>query len=409
MKIFSVREKKQKSEMLKGKSILLGITGSVAAYKAIDLIKRLKLEGASVKVIMTEASKRFITPLSIELAAADHVYSDMFELPLSHISLPAGSDLFIVAPATANIISKYAQGIADDMLSTTLLAFNGGQGHVIIAPAMNWRMYENPVFQKNLHYLESLGVRFTGPERGSLACGEEGIGRMSDIEKILESAITSLTKQDLEGEQVLITAGPTREYLDPVRYITNRSSGKMGYALARIARRRGADVTLISGPVSISPPEGVDVIYAESAPDMLAAVMDNIPMSTMLIMSAAVADFAPAESKNSKIEKKDKLSLNLLKTTDILAAVGKLKQRPFTVGFSAETGQRIDRARGKLTTKNIDMIVFNDVTMKGAGFDVDTNEVIIIDRERELKLPVMHKSDVAVSIFDRILELKYNN
>ncbi len=392
--------------MLKGKSVLLGITGSVAAYKAIDLIKKLKQEGASVRVIMTEASKRFITPLSIELAAGEHVYSDMFEFPLTHISLPASADLFIVAPATANVISKYAQGIADDMISTTLLAFNG---KVIIAPAMNWRMYENPVFQRNLHYLASLGVLFIGPERGSLACGEEGIGRMADSENILESSVAALTKQDLAGEQVLITAGPTREYLDPIRYITNRSSGKMGYALARIARRRGAEVTLISGPVSISPPEGVDVIYAESAPDMLAAVMDNIPMSTMLIMSAAVADFKPAESKSSKIEKKDKFSLNLLKTTDILEAVGKLKQRPFTCGFSAETGARIDRARGKLTAKNIDMIVFNDITRKGAGFDVDTNEVIIIDRKQETKLPVMAKTAVANAIFDRIIELKYNN
>ncbi|MGO9015719.1 MAG: bifunctional phosphopantothenoylcysteine decarboxylase/phosphopantothenate--cysteine ligase CoaBC [Dissulfurispiraceae bacterium] len=392
--------------MLKGKSILLGITGSVAAYKAIDLIKILKQEGASVRVIMTEASKRFVTPLSVELAAGEHVYADMFEFPLSHVSLPSSAELFIVAPATANSISKYAQGIADDMLSTTLLAFNG---KVIMAPAMNWRMYENQVFQKNLHYLTSLGVHFIGPERGPLACGEEGIGRMTDNEKILECAIAALTKQDLAGEQVLVTAGPTREYLDPVRYITNRSSGKMGYALARIARRRGAEVTLISGPVSITPPAGVDIIFAESSEDMYRAVMDNIPMSTLFLMAAAVADFTPAESKNSKIEKKDKFSLNLLKTTDILEAVGKLRQRPFAAGFSAETGPRIDRARRKLTSKNIDMIVFNDVSSKDAGFDVDTNEVVIIDRERERKLPVMDKEDVAGAIFDRILELKYNS
>ncbi len=392
--------------MLKGRSILLGITGSVAAYKAIDLIKILKQEGASVRVIMTEASKRFVTPLSVELAAGERVYSDMFESPLSHVGLPAGADLFIVAPATANSISKYAQGIADDMLSTALLAFNG---KVIIAPAMNWRMYDNQIFQKNLHYLTSLGIHFIGPERGSLACGEEGIGRMTDNEKILESAIAALTKQDLAGEQVLVTAGPTREYLDPVRYITNRSSGKMGYALARIARRRGAEVALISGPVSINPPAGVDMIFAESAQDMHTVVMDNIPMSTLFLMAAAVADFMPAESRNSKIEKKDKFSLNLLKTTDILEAVGKLRQRPFTAGFSAETGPRIDRARRKLTAKNIDMIVFNDVSRKGSGFDVDTNEVVIIDRERERKLPVMDKEDVAGAIFDRIIELKYNS
>ncbi len=395
--------------MLKGKSILLGITGSVAAYKALDLIKILKQEGASVRVIMTEASKRFVTPLSVELAAGERVYADMFEFPLSHVNLPSSAELFIVAPATANSISKYAQGIADDMLSTSLLAFSGPPGRVIIAPAMNWRMYENQVFQKNLQYLTSLGVHFIGPESGPLACGEEGMGRMTDSEKILESAIAALTKQDLAGEQVLVTAGPTREYLDPVRYITNRSSGKMGYALARIARRRGAEVTLISGPVSITPPAGVEMIFAESCQDMYRAVMDNVPMSTLFLMTAAVADFMPAESKNTKIEKKDKFSLNLLKTTDILEAVGKLRQRPFAAGFSAETGPRIDRARRKLTAKDIDMIVFNDVSKKGSGFDVDTNEVVIIDRERERKLPVLDKEDVAGAIFDRIIELKYNS
>jgi phosphopantothenoylcysteine decarboxylase/phosphopantothenate--cysteine ligase len=358
---------------------------------------------------MTEASKRFITPLSIELASGERVYTDMFEFPLSHVSVPANADLFVVAPATANSISKYAQGMADNMLSTSLLAFHGPPGRVIIAPAMNWRMYGNPVFQKNLDYLASLGVQFIGPEKGSLACGEEGMGRMSANEKIMEYVIAALTKQDLAGEQVLVTAGPTREYIDPVRYITNRSSGKMGYALARVARRRGAEVTLISGPVSISPPENVDMIFTESSQDMHTVVMDNIPMSTLFIMSAAVADFTPAEPKTGKIEKKDKFTLNLLKTADILEAVGKLRQRPFTVGFSAETGPRIDRARRKLTAKNVDMIVFNDVSRKGAGFDVDTNEVVIIDRERERKLPVMDKEDVAGAIFDRILELKYNS
>jgi phosphopantothenoylcysteine decarboxylase/phosphopantothenate--cysteine ligase len=392
--------------VLKGKSVLLGITGSVAAYKSIDLIKSLRQEGASVRVIMTEASKRFITPLSVELAAGERVFYDMFEVPLSHVSLPATTDLFVIAPATANTISKYAQGIADDMLSTALLAFNG---KVIIAPAMNWRMYESPIFQKNLLYLSSLGVHFIGPEKGSLACGEEGIGRMADIARILESAVAAMTRQDLAGEQVLVTAGPTREYLDPVRYVTNRSSGKMGYALARVARRRGAEVTLISGPVSIDPPDGVDVIRAETSQDMHAAVMDNISMSTLFIMSAAVADFMPAETRNSKMDKKDKFFLNLVKTTDILEAVGKLRQRPFTVGFSAETGSRIDRARRKLVTKNVDVIVFNDVLRKGSGFDVDTNEVVIIDREGERKLPVMDKGDVAAAIFDRILELKYNS
>ncbi|MCL5061949.1 MAG: bifunctional phosphopantothenoylcysteine decarboxylase/phosphopantothenate--cysteine ligase CoaBC [Nitrospiraceae bacterium] len=400
--------------MLKDRSILLGITGSVAAYKSIELIKGLRHEGASVKVVMTEASKRFITPLSIELAtespiepaSGNSVYCDMFDSPLSHVSLPADADLFVVAPATANIIGKYANGIADDLLSTALLAFNG---KVIIAPAMNWRMYENPVFQKNLQYLVSIGVKTVGPERGSLACGEEGIGRMADIEKIMEAIRTALSKQDIAGEKVLVTAGPTREDIDPVRYISNKSSGKMGYAIAKIAKRRGADVTLISGPVAIKPPDGVDVINVETANEMHAAVMDNISRSSIFVMSAAVADFMPAESKGRKIEKKEGLSLDLIKTGDILEDAGRLKNKPFIVGFAAETGQRLDRARKKLVDKNIDVIVFNDVSKKGSGFDVDTNEVVIIDKKAEKRLPLMSKDDVAIALFDRIIELKYNN
>lgn len=397
--------------MLKDRSILLGITGSVAAYKSIELIKGLRHEGASVKVIMTEASKRFITPLSIELAtelpiepaSGNSVYCDMFDSPLSHVSLPADADLFVIAPATANIIGKYANGIADDLLSTALLAFNG---KVIIAPAMNWRMYENPVFQKNLQYLVSIGIKTVGPEKGSLACGEEGIGRMADTEKILEAIRTAFSKQDIAGEKVLVTAGPTRERIDPVRYISNRSSGKMGYAIAKIAKRRGADVTLISGPVSIKPPDGVNVINVETANEMHAAVMDNISRSSIFVMSAAVADFMPVESKGSKIEKEDKLSLNLIKTRDILEEAGRFKNKPFIVGFAAETGQRLDRARKKLVGKNIDVIIFNDVSKKGSGFDVDTNEVVIIDKKAEKRLPLMSKEDVAAAIFDRIMEVK---
>ncbi|MDI6800608.1 MAG: bifunctional phosphopantothenoylcysteine decarboxylase/phosphopantothenate--cysteine ligase CoaBC [Thermodesulfovibrionales bacterium] len=394
--------------LLKGSSILLGITGSVAAYKSIELIKRLREEEACVKVIMTEASKNFITPLSVELASGDSVYSDMFRSPLSHVSLPANADLFVIAPATANIIGKYANGIADDLLSTALMAFNG---KVLIAPAMNWRMYENPAFQKNLHYLESIGVKTIGPEKGSLACGEEGIGRMADADKIIDSIKASLTAQDLAGESVLVTAGPTREYIDPIRYISNRSSGKMGYAIARVAKRRGADVTLISGPVSIKPPDGVDIINVDTSDEMYKAVMNNINMSSIFIMSAAVADFRAAGMKAEKIEKKEGFSLNLTKTTDILEETGRLEKRPFIVGFSAETGYRVDRAKGKLVAKNIDMIVFNDVAKEGSGFDTDTNEVTIISRDKsgkiqELPLQVMSKEDVASAILDRVAEAK---
>lgn len=391
--------------MLKDRSILLGITGSVAAYKSIELIKGLRQEGASVKVIMTEASKRFITPLSIELASGNNIYCNMFDSPLSHVSLPADADLFIVAPATANVIGKYANGIADDLLSTALLAFNG---KVIMAPAMNWRMYENPVFQKNLQHLLSLYVKIVGPERGSLACGEEGIGRMADIEKIMEAVRTVFSKQDLKGENILVTAGPTREYIDPIRYISNRSSGKMGYAIAKIAKRRGADVTLISGPVSIKPPDGVEVVNVETAGEMYAAVMDNVPMSSIFIMAAAVSDFMPLETKGSKIDKKERFLLNLVKTPDILKEAGQFRNKPFIVGFAAETGQRLDRARRKLMDKNIDIIVFNDVSKTGSGFDVDTNEVVIIDRKNDNTLPLMTKEDVAMALFDRIKELKDN-
>ena len=394
--------------VLKDRLILFGITGSVAAYKSIEIIKGLVKEGASVKGIMTEAAKRFITPMSVEIASGGGVYCDMFESPLSHVSLPADADLFVIAPATANIISKYACGIADDLLSTSLLAFNG---KIIVAPAMNWRMYENPVFQKNLDYLLSLGVKAVGPERGSLACGEEGMGRMADPEKIIEAIRISLSKQDLAGEQVLVTAGPTREYIDPVRYISNRSSGKMGYAVAKIAKRRGADVTLISGPTSIKPPDGVEVVNVETADEMHASVMDNVPMSSIFIMSAAVADFVPVEAKDTKIEKKEKFSLNLVKTSDILEEAGRFKNKPFIAGFSAETGNRLDRARKKLVNKNIDMIVFNDVSKAGSGFDADTNEPVIIYRDKEGEiherpLQLMSKDDVASALFDMITSLK---
>jgi phosphopantothenoylcysteine decarboxylase/phosphopantothenate--cysteine ligase len=412
------KEKKQKTlnsnngTVLKGKSILLGITGSVAAYKSVDLIRRLKDKGASVRVIMTESACRFITPLSVELASGERACLDMFESPLSHISLPAEADVLVVAPATANSISKYACGIADNLLSAAMLAFSGPPDRIIFAPAMNWRMYENHVFQKNLRDLIQTGARFIGPEKGSLACGEEGAGRMAGIDRIIESIKTSLSKQDLAGEHVLVTAGPTREHIDPVRYISNRSSGKMGYAIAKIAKRRGAEVTLISGPVSLRPPDDVAVINVGTAAEMFSAVMDNIHMSSIFVMSAAVADFMPQETKRDKIEKKESLALQLIKTKDILGEVGRLKKRPFTAGFAAEIGLRLDRAKKKLIGKNIDIIVFNNVAGVGAGFDVNTNEVVIIYRDsagtiKEKPLPLMHKEDVAEAIFDTIKDLGY--
>jgi len=394
---------KNERKVLRDKSILLGITGGVSAYKSIDLIRRLREEGALVTVIMTEAAKHFVTPLSIEVASRNKIFSDLYADPMAHISLPAGTDIIVVAPATANIIGKFAHGIADDLLSLSFLSF---KGKVVIAPAMNWRMYENPVFRRNLDTLLNLGVIQVGPEKGSLACGEEGIGRMAEVPDIIEATKGALTIKDLVDENIVVTAGPTREYLDPVRFLSNRSSGKMGYALARAALRRGAQVTLISGPSSLPQPKGVTFIPVDTASDMRSAVNRELGLSTILIMSAAVSDFMPAEKSGEKIDKTGKLFLKLTATPDILSSVGKKKNRPFIVGFAAETGRKLDTARKKLRDKNMDLIVFNDVTEAGSGFDVETNKVVLIDKKKESGLPLLNKDDVADAILDRIVELR---
>jgi phosphopantothenoylcysteine decarboxylase/phosphopantothenate--cysteine ligase len=392
-----------KRKTLRNKSLLLGVTGGVAAYKTVDLVRRLREEGLSVTVIMTEAAQYFVTPLSLEIASQKKVYSDLFQDPMAHIHLPAEADIMVIAPATANIIGKCARGIADDLLSTSFLAF---RGDVIIAPSMNWRMYENPILQENLQYLLSLGIKQIGPEKGDLACGEEGMGRMADVSSIVESVLSSLSKKDLTGEKILVTAGPTREYLDPVRFFSNRSSGKMGYALARAASRRGAHVTLISGHSSLQKPQGVRFISVETASDMLEAVKKEARTSTVLIMSAAVSDFMPASGANSKIAKTREMTVRLSATPDVISEVSKKKKRPFIIGFAAETGRRIGRARKKLKEKNMDMIVFNDVTEAGSGFDTDTNKVIIIDRDKETELPRMSKDLVADAIIDKLVKVK---
>jgi len=389
--------------VLRNKSILLGVTGGVAAYKSLDLIRRLREEGSSVTVIMTGAAKNFVTPLSLEVASGNSVYADIFSDPMSHITLPANADILVIAPATANIIGKFANGIADDLLSTCLLSF---RGKTVIAPAMNWRMYENPIFQKNLKTLLSLGVIQVGPEKGSLACGEEGIGKMADVPDIIESLKSALANKDLLNEKILVTAGPTREYLDPVRFLSNRSSGKMGYAIARAALRRGAEVTLISGPSSLDKPKGVHFISVETAGDMFNAVASELPSSTVLIMAAAVSDFKPAEMSQVKLEKSEKLILHFERSPDIIAAAGKIKKKPFIIGFAAETGQKTENAKKKLKEKNMDMIIFNDVTEAGSGFDVDTNKVMIIEGEKEISLPVLSKDAVADAILDRMVKIR---
>ncbi len=394
---------KNKTKALRNKSVLLGVCGGVAAYKSIDLARRLRDDGARVTVILTDAARKFVTPLSLEVASGNNVHSDLYENPLAHISIPGQSDVMVIAPATANTIGKLAQGIADDLISLSFLAFTGP---VVIAPAMNWRMYEHPAFRKNLDTLLTLGVMAVGPERGPLACGEEGIGRMAEVADIVEAVKACLSEKDLAGESVIITAGPTREYIDPVRFLSNRSSGKMGYALARAALRRGAKVTLISGPSVVPPPKGARILPVETADDMRKAVREEIDSATIFIMAAAVADFAPAETSLEKIEKESVSLLKVTSTPYILAEIGARSEKPFTVGFAAETGQKIERAKRKLREKKVDLIVFNDVTEPGSGFDVDTNRVTLVDNRGESALPLLDKEEVADAVLDRIVALK---
>lgn len=399
--------------MLKNNHIILGVTGSIAAYKAIELTRRLTEAEAVVDVIFTEAAERFITPLSFSFTRG-RVFSDIFEAPLSHIRIAEEAELLLVAPATANIIGKMANGIADDMLSTVYMAFNG---KVMIAPAMNWRMYENPVFQRNLETLQSLGVIQVGPDRGALACGEANMGRMAEVNAIIEEIEIALSEKDLEGRRFVITAGPTREYIDPIRFISNRSSGKMGYAIAKVAIRRGAQVTLISGPSNLTPPRRVTFISVETADEMRDAVMSNLEGSDALIMAAAVADFSPEQRSPEKISSREGLELRLRRTPDIILEASLLSKRslsrqgrdelvePIIIGFSAETGDNLERARQKRIEKGIDMIIFNDVTESGAGFDVDTNKITIIERNKETEFPLMSKEDAAGVILDRLSEV----
>jgi phosphopantothenoylcysteine decarboxylase/phosphopantothenate--cysteine ligase len=387
--------------VLKNKKILLGITGSVAAYKSIELTRRLVEEGASVQVVMTDAASRFATPLSFEVASRQKVYSDMFADPLSHISLPSDADVFVVAPATANSIGKFAQGIADDLLSTCMLSF---RGKIVIAPAMNWRMYENPVFRKNMESLRSLGALQVGPGTGNLACGDNAVGRMADVAEIIEAVRSALSTKDFSGRKFVVTAGPTREYIDPVRFLSNRSSGKMGFAIARAAMRRGAAVTLITGPTHLDSPPNAEVVAVETAAEMREAVLRSVGCD-VLVMTAAVADFAPAARGEQKIEKGDSLTLKLVKTPDILAEIGAMQKKPFLVGFSAETGPDIERARRKGIEKKVDIMVFNNVLSPGSGFDVDTNEITIISKDGIISVPLTTKDGAAEALLDRVAHL----
>ena len=393
--------------MLKDKHIVLGVSGGIAAYKACDLVSRLKKRGAQVRVVLTKNACEFVPPLTFETLSGNPAYTDAFDrkFEIEHIALAKWADAMVVAPATANIMAKMACGIADDLLSTTLLAVTAP---MLVAPAMNTAMWKNAATQANVKTLAERGVNFVGPESGVLACGDTDVGRMSEPEKIVE-AIADLfnVRNDFEGRHVLVTAGPTVERIDPVRYITNRSSGKMGYAIAEAARDRGAEVTLVSGPVNLAAPTGMEVVKIESSADLCEAVLSRGDWADVVIQAAAPADYTPANVAQSKIKKTGAgMTLELKNTTDIAKALGERK-RPgqVLVAFAAETDRVLENAKGKLEKKNADLIVANDVTRPGAGFGVDTNAVTLITREDEKPLPVMSKRDVADAILDRVAAL----
>ena len=394
--------------MLKGKRIVLGVTGGIAAYKACELVSRLKKQGAEVRVVLTGHACRFVPPLTFETLSGNAAATDTFapRRELEHIALAKWADLFVIAPATANCLAKLANGIADDLLSTTALAMTCP---VLIAPAMNANMYRHPATQANLETLKRRGVHTVGPESGHLACGDDDIGRMSEPEAIVQAVGAILNpRRDFEGVRVMVTAGPTVERIDPVRYITNRSSGKMGYAIAEAARDRGAEVALVSGPVALAKPAGMDVAAIESSAQLCEAVLSRGDWADVVIQAAAPADFRPVTVADHKIKKTGEgMTLELENTTDIAAELGRRKHPgQILVAFAAETRDMLDNARGKLSKKNADLVVANDVSRSDAGFGVDTNAVTLITREDVRPLPLMTKREVADALLDRIAELR---
>lgn len=392
--------------MLKGKTIVLGVTGGIAAYKAANLASLLKKQHADVHVIMTEHAKEFVTPLTFETLTANKCLTDTFDrnfkYEVEHVELAKKADLVIVAPATANIIAKFAHGLADDMLTTTILASNCPK---LVAPAMNTRMYENPVTQDNLSILKKYGWTVISPAVGHLACGDVGAGKFPDEREILEYIIREIAlEKDMAGKKVLITAGPTREAIDPVRYITNHSTGKMGYALARMAMLRGAEVTLVTGPTSIAKPMFVDVVEITSAADLFREVTARSEQQDIIIKAAAVADYRPSEVAKEKVKKKDDdLSIALQRTEDTLQYLGEHKRAgQILCGFAMETTDMVEHAKAKLQRKNLDYIAANNVKVKGAGFGTDTNVITLISKDRIKELELMSKEDAAMVILDAL-------
>ena len=396
--------------MLKGKTVLLGVTGGIAAYKAAALASALVKQHAAVEVVMTRNATEFVTPLTFEQLTGRRTMVDTFDRNFSHqvehISLAERTDLVIIAPATANVCAKLAHGLADDMLTTTVLACRCPK---LIAPAMNTNMFENPVTQDNLNILRHYGWDVIEPASGRLACGAVGKGKLPEPEELLQHVLRYLAlPHDLEGKKVLVTAGPTQEALDPVRYLTNHSTGKMGYAIAKMAMLRGAEVTLVSGPTSIAPPPFVNLVPVKSAQNMFDAVAAQAPTSDFIFKAAAVADYTPADYNDNKMKKKDgDLSIPLKRTQDILKYLGEHRIPGQVIcGFSMETENMLENSRAKLHKKNVDMICANNLKVAGAGFGVDTNVITLITKESCTELPLQSKESAANAILDHAMLLK---
>lgn len=399
------------SSKMKKPCVVLGVTGGIAVYKACELLRLLQKRGIDVFVVMTQNACRFVAPLTFETLSGHPVAVDTFDRPqtweVEHIALAKRADLFLIAPATANIMGKMACGIADDMLSTTVMAT---RAPVLVAPAMNTGMWENAAVQQNIKTLRARGVEIVAPVSGHLACGDSGAGKLEDVAVIAERACELLfAKKDMEGLRVMVTAGPSREALDPVRYISNRSSGKMGYAIAQAAQKRGAEVTLLSGPVAIEAPQGVKLVPFTTTQELLDRASELAQEQDLLIQAAAPADYRAKEVAPQKIKKQggEPMTFTLVENPDVAATLGKAKRSgQVFVGFAAETNDVLAHARDKLARKNLDMIVANDVTRPGAGFDVDTNIVTLITKDGQEALPMMSKAEVAQRILDRALALR---
>lgn len=399
------------SSEMKKPCVVLGVTGGIAVYKACELLRLLQKRGIDVFVVMTQNACRFVAPLTFETLSGHPVAVDTFDRPqtweVEHIALAKRADLFLIAPATANIMGKMACGIADDMLSTTVMAT---RAPVLVAPAMNTGMWENAAVQQNVKTLRARGVEIVAPVSGHLACGDSGAGKLEDVAVIAERACELLfAKKDMEGLRVMVTAGPSREALDPVRYISNRSSGKMGYAIAQAAQKRGAEVTLLSGPVAIEVPQGVKLVPFTTTQELLDRASELAQEQDLLIQAAAPADYRAKEVAPQKIKKQggEPMTFTLVENPDVAATLGKAKRSgQVFVGFAAETNDVLAHARDKLARKNLDMIVANDVTRPGAGFDVDTNIVTLITKDGQEALPMMSKAEVAQRILDRALALR---